>query len=74
MINELQNLLFCIAKAVLLPTKSGCFAMQNSRFYNAKVQLLLFNRIIFTISNLFSVSDFSNKKENRSSYKILLNC
>ncbi|ATV26856.1 hypothetical protein CTM62_09080 [Prevotella intermedia] len=71
MVSALQNLLFCIAKAALLPTKSGCFAMQNSRFYNTKVQLLLFNRIIFTISNLFSVSDFSNKKENRSSYKIL---
>ncbi|ATV52479.1 hypothetical protein CTM50_05190 [Prevotella intermedia] len=72
-INELQNLLFCIVKAALLPAKSGCFAMQNSRFYNAKVQLSLFNRIIFTILKFFSPSDFSNRKENHSSYKTLSN-
>jgi len=72
-INELQNLLFCIVKAALLPAKSGCFVMQNSRFYNAKVQLSLFNRIIFTTLKFFSPSDFSNKKENDSSYKTLSN-
>ncbi|ATV34399.1 hypothetical protein CUC00_12390 [Prevotella intermedia] len=31
--------------------KSGCFALQNSRFRNAKAQLLLFNGIIFTRLN-----------------------
>ncbi|ATV28066.1 hypothetical protein CTM63_02260 [Prevotella intermedia] len=30
--------------------KSGCFASQNLRFRNAKAQLSLFNRIIFTKS------------------------
>nr|WP_253844960.1 hypothetical protein [Prevotella intermedia] len=49
--NALQNLLFCVPKAVLLHGKSGCFALQNSRFRNAKAQLLLFNGIIFTRLN-----------------------
>jgi len=44
----LQNLLFCILKAVVLHGKSVGFAAQNSRFRNAKAQLSLFNRIIFT--------------------------
>ncbi|ATV38956.1 hypothetical protein CUB95_09975 [Prevotella intermedia] len=32
--------------------KSGCFAMQNSRFRNAKSKLLFFKEIIFTKSRL----------------------
>jgi len=46
----LQNLLFCIPKAAVLHGKSVGFALQKSRFRNAK-QLLLFNRIIFTKTN-----------------------
>ncbi|ATV34250.1 hypothetical protein CUC00_11435 [Prevotella intermedia] len=34
--------------------KSGCFAMQNLRFRNAKTQLPFFLRIIFTRLRLFS--------------------
>ncbi|WP_257876227.1 hypothetical protein [Prevotella intermedia] len=44
----LQNLLFCIPKAAVLHGKSVGFALQKSRFRNVKVNLLLFNRIIFT--------------------------
>ncbi|PJI27082.1 hypothetical protein CTM58_02610 [Prevotella intermedia] len=47
-ISALQNLLFCNPKVALLPTKSGCFASQNSRFRNIKTQLPLFNGFIFT--------------------------
>ncbi|PDP59434.1 hypothetical protein [Prevotella intermedia] len=47
-INALQNLLFCIAKAAVLHGKSVGFAMQKSRFRNVKAQLSLFKRIIFT--------------------------
>ncbi|PIN29101.1 hypothetical protein CUC04_06735 [Prevotella intermedia] len=46
--NTLQNLLFCIPKAALLHGKSVGFAAQKSRFRNAKAQLSVFNRIIFT--------------------------
>ncbi|PIK18469.1 hypothetical protein CTI16_04955 [Prevotella intermedia] len=47
-INALQNLLFCIPKAALLHGKSVGFAAQNSRFRNAKAQLSLFKKVIFT--------------------------
>ncbi|WP_257213501.1 hypothetical protein [Prevotella intermedia] len=46
--NALQNLLFCIPKAALLHGKSVGFAAQNSRFRNAKAQLSLFKKVIFT--------------------------
>ncbi|WP_232528290.1 hypothetical protein [Prevotella intermedia] len=47
-INALQNLLFCIPKAALLHGKSVGFALQNSRFRNAKSKLSFFFKIIFT--------------------------
>ncbi|MGP1472811.1 MAG: hypothetical protein ACTTJN_04515 [Prevotella intermedia] len=47
-ISALQNLLFCVPKAAVLHGKSVGFALQNSRFRNAKTQLSVFNRIIFT--------------------------
>ncbi|MGP1472671.1 MAG: hypothetical protein ACTTJN_03815 [Prevotella intermedia] len=47
-INALQNLLFCIPKAALLHGKSVGFALQNSRFRNAKSKLSFFFGIIFT--------------------------
>ncbi|PJI27941.1 hypothetical protein CTM58_07595 [Prevotella intermedia] len=50
-ISVLQNLLFCVLKAALLHGKSVGFAAQNSRFRNAKAQLSLFKRIIFTKRN-----------------------
>ncbi|WP_080889368.1 hypothetical protein [Prevotella intermedia] len=49
----LQNLLFCIPKAALLHGKSVGFALQKSRFRNAKTQLPLFKGIIFTKAKLF---------------------
>ncbi|APW35322.1 hypothetical protein [Prevotella intermedia] len=52
--NTLQNLLFCIPKAALLHGKSVGFALQKSRFRNAKMQLPLFNKIIFTKKNSFN--------------------
>ncbi|ATV30574.1 hypothetical protein CTM45_07700 [Prevotella intermedia] len=47
-INALQNLLFCIVKAALLHGKSVGFALQKSRFRNAKSKLPFFFGIIFT--------------------------
>ncbi|ATV52607.1 hypothetical protein CTM50_05890 [Prevotella intermedia] len=47
-VSVLQNLLFCVPKAAVLHGKSVGFALQNSRFRNAKAQLSVFNRIIFT--------------------------
>ncbi|PIN28146.1 hypothetical protein [Prevotella intermedia] len=52
-INALQNLLFCIPKATVLHGKSVGFALQKSRFRNAKAQLPLFNGIIFTKTKVF---------------------
>jgi len=65
--------LFCIPKTALLHGKSVGFAAQKSRFRNAKTQLLLFNRIIFTKTKLFSATFFSKEKQNCSSNKFLLN-
>jgi len=52
-INVLQNLLFCVPKAAVLHGKSVGFALQNSRFRNAKSKLPFFNEIIFTKQWLF---------------------
>ncbi|PJI22583.1 hypothetical protein CTM45_04350 [Prevotella intermedia] len=52
-INALQNLLFCIPKAALLHDKSVGFALQKSRFRNAKAQLSLFKGFIFTKQKVF---------------------
>ncbi|PIK20619.1 hypothetical protein CTI18_04410 [Prevotella intermedia] len=41
-INVLQNLLFCIVKAAVLHGKSVGFALQKSRFRNAKSKLPFF--------------------------------
>ncbi|PIK19220.1 hypothetical protein [Prevotella intermedia] len=48
MINALQNLLFCVPKVAVLHGKSVGFALQNSRFRNAKSKLPFFKEIIFT--------------------------
>ena len=53
-INALQNLLFCVLKAQVLHGKSGCFALQKSRFRNVKAQLSFFKVIIFTKQMWFS--------------------
>ncbi|APW33116.1 hypothetical protein BWX39_10515 [Prevotella intermedia ATCC 25611 = DSM 20706] len=52
----MQNLLFCIPKAALLHGKSVGFAMQKSRFRNAKSKLAFFNKIIFTKPRLLLAS------------------
>ncbi|MFP3765623.1 hypothetical protein [Prevotella intermedia] len=54
MINILQNLLFCIPKVAVLHGKNVGFALQKSRFRNAKSKLLFSQRIIFTKSRRFS--------------------
>ncbi|PIK21178.1 hypothetical protein [Prevotella intermedia] len=59
----MQNLLFCIPKVAVLHGKSVGFATQKSRFRNAKAQLSLFKRIIFTKSRWFSKSAL-NKRWN----------
>ncbi|PJE98809.1 hypothetical protein CUB97_10555 [Prevotella intermedia] len=54
-INALSNLLFCVPKAAVLHGKSVGFALQNSRFRNAKTKLLFSFRIIFTkLRGIFS--------------------
>ncbi|ATV29913.1 hypothetical protein CTM63_12135 [Prevotella intermedia] len=53
-INALQNLLFCVPKAAVLHGKSVGFAMQNSRFRNAKTKIVFFLRTIFTKQGCFS--------------------
>ncbi|WP_306664897.1 hypothetical protein [Prevotella intermedia] len=58
MINALQNLLFCIAKAAVLHGKSVGFAPQKSRFRNVKAQLSFFKRIIFTKTKGLSCNGF----------------
>jgi len=40
--------LFCVPKAAVLHGKSVGFALQNSRFRNAKSKLPIFKEIIFT--------------------------
>ncbi|ATV34354.1 hypothetical protein CUC00_12120 [Prevotella intermedia] len=51
--NALQNLLFCIPKAAVLHGKSVGFAMQKSRFRNAKTKIVFFLRTIFTKQGRF---------------------
>ncbi|AWX07784.1 hypothetical protein CTM55_02745 [Prevotella intermedia] len=53
--------------------KSVGFAAQNSRFRNAKAQLSVFNRIIFTKSMIFSAFASNKKEENCSFNNLLLN-
>ncbi|WP_244271503.1 hypothetical protein [Prevotella intermedia] len=53
-ISALQNLLFYIAKAAVLHGKSVGFALQKSRFRNAKSKLPFSQRIIFTKPRRFS--------------------
>ncbi|ATV26478.1 hypothetical protein CTM62_06950 [Prevotella intermedia] len=62
-INALQNLLFCIPKAAVLHGKSVGFASQKSRFRNAKAQLSLFKRIIFTKPRLFFSNCYRQEKD-----------
>ncbi|ATV29400.1 hypothetical protein CTM63_07080 [Prevotella intermedia] len=68
----LQNLLFCIPKAAVLHGKSVGFALQNSRFRNAKAQLSLFKRIIFTKLELFFSNCYRQEKGNYFPSKTLL--
>nr|WP_278490923.1 hypothetical protein [Prevotella nigrescens] len=52
-VNTLQNLLFCVPKQTVLHGKRASVALQKSRFRNAKTQLSISKRIIFTKSELF---------------------
>ncbi|ATV26129.1 hypothetical protein CTM62_05030 [Prevotella intermedia] len=47
--------------------KSGCFALQNLRFRNAKSKLSFFQRIIFTKPELFWSIYLEHEKENQIS-------
>ncbi|AFJ08507.1 hypothetical protein PIN17_A1269 [Prevotella intermedia 17] len=50
--------MFRIAKAAVLHGKSVGFAAQKSRFRNAKAQLSIFKRIIFTKTKGLSCNGF----------------
>ncbi|PJI25863.1 hypothetical protein CTM59_01655 [Prevotella intermedia] len=52
--------------------KNVGFASQNSRFRNAKAQLSLFKRIIFTKTKLFSQESVLNIKRKIRSIHFLL--
>ncbi|ATV55766.1 hypothetical protein CTM53_10645 [Prevotella intermedia] len=52
-INTLQNLLFCNTKAAVLHGKSVGFALQKSRFRNAKTKLPFFCGSFFTKAKWF---------------------
>ncbi|ATV32296.1 hypothetical protein CUC00_09765 [Prevotella intermedia] len=64
--------MFCIPKVALLHGKSVGFASQKSRFRNAKTQLLLFNRIIFTKQERFEHYLVNNKKKSVPTMRFLL--
>jgi len=53
-----------VTKAAVLHGKSVGFASQKSRFHNAKAQLSLFKRIIFTKPKLFFSNCYRQEKEN----------
>ena len=69
----LQNLLFCIPKAAVLHGKSVGFALQKSRFRNAKSKLPFFVGIIFTKQGLFSGFAFDKKQEIELHNILMLN-
>ncbi|ATV37836.1 hypothetical protein CTI16_00750 [Prevotella intermedia] len=50
--------------------KSGAFASQNLRFRNAKAQLSLFNKIIFTKSTVFWGVFLEHKREKQLTQNI----
>ncbi|ATV25305.1 hypothetical protein CTM62_00220 [Prevotella intermedia] len=52
--------------------KSVGFASQKSRFRNAKTQLLLFNRIIFTKQERFEYYLVNNEKKSVPAIRFLL--
>jgi len=61
--------LFGILKAAVLHGKSVGFALQNSRFRNAKLKLAFFFGIILTKQLLFSEVTFTKGTENKISEK-----
>ena len=65
-INMLQNLLFCVPKAAVLHGKSVGFALQKSRFRNAKSKLSFFVGIIFTKRRGFLRKSVLNEWEKNS--------
>lgn len=54
-VSTLRQQLYGIAKQWVLCGKSGCFALQNSRFRNAEAQMLVSNRTFLTKSERFYV-------------------
>ncbi|PJE98761.1 hypothetical protein CUB97_10290 [Prevotella intermedia] len=51
--------------------KSGCFVVQNSRFRNAKAQLSIFKRIIFTKARCFyrfTIEFLEDSRKTRNNY------
>ncbi|WP_232527439.1 hypothetical protein [Prevotella intermedia] len=70
-ISALQNLLFYTPKAAVLHGKSFGFASQKSRFRNAKAQLSLFKRIIFTKQEVFFSNALRQEKDSNSPPEIL---
>ncbi|PDP81740.1 hypothetical protein CLI69_07720 [Prevotella intermedia] len=64
--------MFCVPKAALLHGKSVGFASQKSRFRNAKAQLSLFKRIIFTKQEVFFSNALRQEKDSNSLQKYCL--
>ncbi|MFC2457587.1 MAG: hypothetical protein ACFNQD_08265 [Prevotella intermedia] len=64
-INTLRNLLFCVPKAAVLHGKSVGFALQNSRFRNAKTKLAFFLGSFFTKAKWFIGVGFNSPRNSR---------
>ncbi|WP_257122287.1 hypothetical protein [Prevotella intermedia] len=67
--NALQNLLFRIPKAAVLHGKSVGFAMQKSRFRNAKMKIVFFLRTIFTKQRQFYNILFFQTVQGKNTFK-----
>ncbi|MGP1546446.1 MAG: hypothetical protein ACTTI1_08985 [Prevotella intermedia] len=61
--------MFCVPKAAVLHGKSVGFAMQNSRFRNAKPKLVFFLRTIFTKQRQFYNILFFQTVQGKSTFK-----
>ncbi|PDP80986.1 hypothetical protein CLI69_10460 [Prevotella intermedia] len=65
----MQNLLFRIPKAAVLHGKSVGFAMQKSRFRNAKMKIVFFLRTIFTKQRQFYNILFFQTVQGKNTFK-----
>ncbi len=71
-VNIFRKSFYCVIVSLSMCYKTYCFASQKSHFRNAKTQLLLFNRIIFTKQERFEYYLVNNKKKSVPAMRFLL--